>query len=591
MPEPIRVLDRPVSSTIWNEARAAGYTDVQARIIAGRLTDADAGGVLALVQPTISALDGPDHLPDIEVAANAVADAIVRGDVIIPLSDFDCDGASGHAVLKFALRDYFGVPAERIHSYIGHRLREGYGVSESVTQRIIASAPRPALVITIDQGSSDHLRIQTLREHGFNTVVTDHHGVPDAGPPPAALACVNPVRTDSQFADPRIAGVHVAWLLCCAVRQRLIDLGHLPETAPRLGGLLDLVALGTIADCVDLARSPNNRMVLARGLALMNSPTARPVWRALHQAARCSGPITATTLGYTFGPIINARGRLDCALGAVDLLMCDDVDEAARLAETLVEHNAERKVVQAQMTRRVLPMAEQQVKQGSTAITVFDTEGHPGVHGICAARLVEAYGRPAAYFSPKQGSEDITASLRTVPGFHIRDALSVMAAEHPDDFVAWGGHAGAGGVTLKRDGLERFSAAFDKVAKAVLATRALGPYVLTDGELSEPPSMALFQQIAALEPFGRQWEWPVFRAAGNITSLRPVGDGSHLKMTVELNGERHDAIWFGAARDGKSPVNVGQRVHLAFELDVNVFRGESRLQLRIRHATPDAAGI
>ena len=586
MPEPVRILDRPVSRAVKDAALAAGYTPLQAQVIAGRLDDADAHRVPLLVRPALSALDAPDRLPDIDVAADAVARAVVDGLPFVLLSDFDCDGASAHAVLRFALRDHFGVPEARIHGYIGHRLREGYGVSESVTRRILDAAPRPALVITADQGSSDHARIALLREHGLSTIVTDHHGIPGEGPPDAALACINPMREDSTFADPRIAGVHVAWLLCCAVRQRLVGMGHLPQDAPRLGGLLDLVALGTMADCVDLARSPNNRAVLLRGLALMNAPDARPVWRALYRVAKCAGPITAATLGFTFGPIINARGRLDCALGAVDLLMCRDDDEALRLAQALVEHNTERRQVQAQMLRRAVPMAERQVAAGARALTIFDPEGHPGVHGVCAARLVEAFGRPVAYFSPRQEGEHLTASLRTVPGFHVRDALAEIAAAHPDDFIAWGGHAGAGGVTLRRDGLARFTAAFDHVAARTLSDASPGPRVLTDGALDLRPSLALIDELAALEPFGRQWESPVFRADGRVLDLRPVGDGSHLKLSIGLGQDRCDAIWFGAVRDGVRPVAIGQRVRLAFELDANTFRDETRLQLRIRHAAP-----
>lgn len=584
MPEPIRIIDRPLSQDVLHAAMAAGYTRLQSQVIAGRLGDEDAEKVGMLVRPPLSALDAPDRLPDIGVAADAVARAVMQGLPLILLSDFDCDGASGHSVLRFALRDYFGVPEDRIHSYIGHRLREGYGVSESVTQRILDSAPRPALVITADQGSSDHARIEKLRDHGFSTVVTDHHGLPAQGPPQAAIACVNPVRMDSTFADPYIAGVHVAWLLCCAVRQRLIEWGYLPANAPRLGGLLDLVALGTMADCVDLARSPNNRVVLTRGLALMNAPDARPVWRALYQVARCSGPITAATLGFTFGPIINARGRLDCALGAVDLLMCQDEAEAVRLAQSLVEHNNERKQVQSQMLRRIHPLAEQQADAGCTAITVFDLEGHPGVHGVAAARLVEAYGRPVAYFSPKQGSDHVTASLRTVPGFHIRDALAQIAQSHPDDFIAWGGHAGAGGVTLKREGVDRFTTAFNAAAARALTEWTPGPRILTDGELDQRPSLEVLNELAALEPFGRQWESPAFRAEGRILSLRPVGDGTHLKLSIGIGPDRFDAIWFGAVRDGVCPVEMGQVVRIAFELDANTFRDETRLQLRVRHA-------
>jgi single-stranded-DNA-specific exonuclease len=584
MPEPVRIVDRPVSQAVKQAALSAGYTPLQAQVIAGRLGDADADRVPRLVRPTLASLDAPDRLPDIDVAADAVARAVVDGLPFVLLSDFDCDGASAHAVLRIALRDHFGVPEARIHGYIGHRLREGYGVSESVTRRILDSAPRPALVITADQGSSDHARIALLREHGLETIVTDHHGIPGEGPPAAALACINPMREDSAFADPRIAGVHVAWLLCCAVRQRLVERGHLPPDAPRLGGLLDLVALGTMADCVDLARSQNNRAVLLRGLALMNAPDARPVWRALHRVAKCAGPITAATLGFSFGPIINARGRLDCALGAVDLLMCTDEAEAVRLAQALVEHNTERKRVQSSMLRRATPMAEAQAAAGAVALTVFDPEGHPGVHGVCAARLVEAFGRPVAYFSPRQEGDALTASLRTVPGFHVRDALAEIAAAHPEDFIAWGGHAGAGGVTLHREGLARFSAAFDRAAKRVLADAMPGPRVLTDGVLTALPDLALIDELAALEPFGRQWESPVFRGDGRVLDLRTVGDGTHLKLTVGMASHRFEAIWFGAVRDGVRPVEIGQQVRMAFELDANTFRDETRLQLRIRHA-------
>ena len=211
MPEPVRIVDRPVSQAVKQAALSAGYTPLQAQVIAGRLGDADADRVSLLVRPALAALDAPDRLPDIDVAADAVARAVIDGLPFVLLSDFDCDGASAHAVLRIALRDYFGVPEARIHGYIGHRLREGYGVSESVTRRILDSAPRPALVITADQGSSDHARIALLREHGLETIVTDHHGIPGEGPPAAALACINPMREDSAFADPRIAGGQRLW--------------------------------------------------------------------------------------------------------------------------------------------------------------------------------------------------------------------------------------------------------------------------------------------------------------------------------------------------------------------------------------------
>ena len=584
MSKAVRIVDRPVVAAISRAALSLGYTPLQARIIAGRLSEADLAKLPALLSLQLSGLTPPDLLPDIGIASECVASAIKQGLPILLISDFDADGASAHAVLKLAFRDYFGVQEQRIHSYIGHRLRDGYGVTETLTDRIIAEAPCPALIITADQGSTDHARIARLRDRGFIVVVTDHHGVPASGPPPAAVACVNPVREDSAFPDPYIAGVHVAWLLCCAVRQRLIQAGDLPASAPKLGGLLDLVALGTMADCVDLARSTNNKAIIARGLAIMNSPVRRPAWQALYIATNCRGPITATTLAFHFAPVINARGRLDSALGSVDLLMSDSVPVAEELAQHFVEHNTERKAVQSHMLHRSTAQAAQQVRGGAAAITIFDPEGHAGVHGICAARLAESFGRPVAYFSPKNDAEHLTASLRTVHGFHVRNALAEIADRYPDDFTAWGGHAGAGGVTLKRDGLQRFAEAWARIAARALDDHRLGPEVVTDGELAVPPSCAVVEELAALEPFGRQWEHPVFRGHGRIEQLRPVGDGRHLKLVVKMDLTDYDAIWFGAVENGICPVAVGQTVRMAYELDVNTFRDTTTLQLRIRHA-------
>lgn len=590
MSEAVRIVDRPVAAAILRAALSLGYTPLQARIIAGRLSDAEVAKLPALLSLQLSGLTPPDLLPDIDIASECVVSAIKQGLPVLLISDFDADGASAHAVLKFAFRDYFGVPEQRIHSYIGHRLRDGYGVTETLTDRIIAEAPRPALIITADQGSTDHARIARLRDHGFIVVVTDHHGVPASGPPPAAMACVNPVREDSAFPDPYIAGVHVAWLLCCAVRQQLIRNGALPADAPKLGGLLDLVALGTMADCVNLARSTNNKAIIARGLAIMNSPVRRPAWQALYVATHCKGPITAATLAFHFAPVINARGRLDSALGSVDLLMSDNAPAAEELAQHFVEHNTERKAVQSNMLERSTKQAAQQVRDGAAAITIFDPKGHAGVHGICAARLAESFGRPVAYFSPKNDAEHITASLRTVHGFHVRDALAEIAGRYPDDFTAWGGHAGAGGVTLKRDGLQRFAAAWASIAACALDDHCLGPEVVTDGELAVPPSFALVEELAALEPFGRQWEHPVFRSHGHIEQVRPVGDGRHLKLVVKMDSTDYDAIWFGAVENGICPVGVGQTVLMAYELDVNTFRDTTTLQLRIRHVASVSEG-
>ncbi len=583
--EAVRMVDRPLATKIYDAALKLGYTPLQARIIAGRLKDADVAYLPALLNLQLSGLTPPDLLPDMDVASECVVAAIKRGLPILLISDFDADGASAHAVLKLAFRDYFGVPEQRIHSYIGHRLRDGYGVTETLTDRIIAEAPSPALIITADQGSTDHLRIARLRDHGFIVIVTDHHGVPASGPPPAAVACVNPVREDSTFPDPYIAGVQVAWLLCCAVRQRLIQTGTLPASAPKLGGLLDFVALGTMADCVDLARSSNNKAIIARGLAIMNASMRRPVWQALQVATNGKGPITAATLAFSFAPLINARGRLDSALESVDLLMSDHAPEAEGLALQFLEHNQERKDVQAGMLSKNMPEAARQARAGAYGITIFDPDGHPGVHGICAARLVETFGRPVAYFSPKAEGEYITASLRTIEGLHVRNVLAEIAETYPEDFIAWGGHAGAGGVTLRKEGLARFAAQWRDIAARELGHLTIGPMLRTDGVLGEKPSFSIVEELSALEPYGRQWEAPVFKGHGLVRQLRSVGDGRHLKLLIEMQGTEYDAIWFGAVEEGNCPITSGDFVAFAYALEVNFFRDKATLQLKIRHAT------
>ena len=586
MKERPQIVQRPLAPAVLRAAKNLGYSDLQARIIAGRLRDESAPALATLLQSGVGDLTPPEALPDIDVAVQATLAAIRQGQPVLIISDFDADGASAHAVLKIAFRDHFAVPEERIHSYIGHRLRDGYGVSENLTERILAEAPRPALVITADQGSTDHTRIARLQAAGFTVIVTDHHGVPEEGPPPAAVACVNPVRRDSHFPDPYIAGVHVAWLYCCAVRQGLIAAGILPPAAAKLGSLLDLVALGTVADCVDLARSPNNRAVVARGLRLMNRPQCRPVWTALAALSRAGGSIDAATLAFRFAPLINARGRLDSAEDSVRLFLSESLPEAEPLASVLQEDNEARKAVQGQMLQVAQAQVRAQLRAGHAALCIFDPEGHAGVQGICAAKIVEATGRPVAFFSPKDAPDLLSASLRTLDGFHVRNALAEIAAQHPEDFLAWGGHAGAGGVTLRREALERFAAAWQALAAGHFAGQTLAPKIWTDGALPAAPNLNLLDELQELEPFGRQWEAPLFAGEAEVTALRPVGDGRHLKLTLRLRGGDQDAIWFFASEDGNSPLQIGQRIRFACALERNDWRGESRLQLQIRHAEP-----
>ncbi|UJJ60654.1 DHH family phosphoesterase, partial (plasmid) [Rhodanobacter denitrificans] len=294
--------DRPIDPDVLARAQAEGFTDLQARIIAARIR-APTTTIRDLIAPSVRMIDSPDLLPDIDVAANAIADAVMDPAMhLAGVFDHDADGADAGAVFLLALTEYFGVPSERIVLLQSHRQREGYGVSDAFVERIVEDLPRPCLIVTGDQGSGDEPRLARLKAAGFLAVVTDHHGVEGKGPP-SALACVNPAREDSQFADPLIAGVHVMWLTMCAVRQQLMRRGRLPADAPTLAPLLAWSAVGTTADAVSLARSHNNRAVIRYGLRLINASTRAP-WQAMRKVMKKDGPFCTKDISHGLGPRI-----------------------------------------------------------------------------------------------------------------------------------------------------------------------------------------------------------------------------------------------------------------------------------------------
>jgi len=240
------------------------------------------------------------------------------------------------------------------------------------------------------------------------------------------------------------------------------------------------------------------------------------------------------------------------------------------------------------MLDRTVKWATLQVGEGRAAIAIHDPQGHPGVHGICAAKLVELTGRPVAYFSPRGESDYLSGSLRTTNGFHVREALREIADELGCRVIAWGGHAGAGGITIHRDAFNSFAMTWDSLAASQISRSEQGPRLFTDGALVGPPTLYIVNELSRLEPFGRHWEQPLFRARAKVKHVRSVGDGTHLTLDIIVSGAQQEAIWFGAVDDQGPPVHEGQTIDVAFELDENTFRDSTRLQLRVRHATAAA---
>lgn len=575
---------RTPNSGIEDEARAEGFTPLQARILASRLHDSALGRVATFAQPRLADLDKPWSLPDIDIAVDTIIDVIRNPQMkLICVTDHDADGVDSLAVLVSSFVDFLGVDKARVIPFLSHRLKEGYGVSDKVVDRLIEACPEPALIITADQGSTDEQRFARLVELGYSVIVTDHHEIPEQGPPQSAIACVNPTRSDSQYPDRYIAGCYVAWLLMAAVRARMIERGHLPRSTPSLTSLLDYVAIGTTADASSFARSINNRAVVRNGIDQINR-AARPAWRAMRAIIKKTADIDSRDLAMAFAPRLNARGRLgDMMLGA-EFLLSTNIDDAIRLASVLDEENNRRKEIEKAMTQAGL--GEAIAQQSKAAIVVYLREGHPGVHGIVASRYVSMFGRPVVCLSPKEDAPGVlTGSLRGVPGTNVRDALAAVKSRLGSAPISFGGHAAASGCLVKEMDVEAFREAFQQaIADQVQDIDSLVPVQWHDGPLGEEPSAELLCEIDEIGPYGREFELPTFIGSFFVKFTKTVGDGSHLHLTLQAeSGQTFGAIWFNAMPQGEvPPVQPGEHAQFHYAMSWNDFRGLRTLNLVVK---------
>lgn len=572
---------RPLEPVVHAAALAQGYTPLQARILAGRLDASMATDLKRNIHPSREDLDGPDGLPDIDVAADRIAKGVMAGEPLILMTDHDCDGGSAHALMRAALIDYMQVPPHQIASFISQRITEGYGLSDAVVDRILAAGHRSGVLVSADVGSADNARFARLRAAGIEGICTDHHEIPDEGPPEAAVATVSPTREDSRFPDRAIAGCHTAWLTMVAVRERLVQLGHLPKNTPALTELLDYSALGSVVDCMTIGRSRNNRRLVRHGLYLINE-RPRPCWQAFNEVTRKTSPWTAEDLSFLAGPRINSRGRLDDQMTGVRFLRAPTLEAARRLAELLERDNTTRKQIEAGMKEEAFAQARAQVAAGRAGLTIYLPDGHSATHGIVASKITSATGHPVVILSPKFGRPDLlSGSVRSVAGVHARDALQRVADAHPGIFVAMGGHKGAAGLTVPLNRLEDLADTWDAAVRA--DSPVLGPRHYTDGAIPPGLSLASLAEMEALAPYGREFEYPCFSQDFVIESLRTMGDGSHLRLQIRPDGgEPVAAVWFGAVRPGHAlPVSSGERRTLAVTPRANTFRGETSLQLMV----------
>lgn len=492
---------------------------------------------------------------------------------VLVVGDFDADGATSSALVVRALR---GLGFASVDFLVPNRFEFGYGLSPPLVE--VAAASDPGLLITVDNGISSVAGVAAARAAGIDVLVTDHHLPPTVLPD--ANAIVNPNLADEPFASKNLAGVGVAFYLMAALAGRVLE----ESDARRLvAGLLDLVALGTVADVVPLDR--NNRILIEHGLRRIRSGQGNPgICALLEVAARDPASTVTSDLAFAAGPRLNAAGRLDDMGLGIRCLLSDSVQAARDLAATLDELNRERRVIESEMQQQALDAVADIVIEGEVpvALSLFDETWHQGVVGLVAGRIKERYHRPVVAFARESGGR-IKGSARSIPGLHIRDVLAEVDSAHPGLIERFGGHAMAAGLTLPGDALAAFDAAFVEVATRRLSSSDLEQEILSDGCLEDRElSLETAELLRGAGPWGQGFPEPLFDNVFDVSATRVLKE-RHLKLRVQLPGGHHaiDALAFNQADQVPDP--LPDRVHLVYRLDVNEFRGRRSPQLVVEH--------
>ena len=520
------------------------------------------------------------QLKGIDAAVDLLVQALDQRQRILIVGDFDADGATASTVGMLGLRL---LGAAHVDYLVPNRFEYGYGLTPEIVE--VALTREPQLLITVDNGISSVEGVAAAKKAGLKVLVTDHH-LPGTELP-AADAIVNPNQPGCEFPSKALAGVGVIFYVLIALRARLNSLGRYEHSkAPNIAELLDLVALGSVADVVPL--DANNRILVHQGLERIRAGRARPGLKAILEVAkRDPARITSTDLGFIIGPRLNAAGRLnDMSLG-IECLLTDDANAARAMAAQLDDMNQDRKSIEQGMQREALAqLKELPVDSMPFGLCLFDPDWHQGVIGILASRLKERYFRPTFAFADA-GDGLLKGSGRSVPGFHIRDALSVVAAQHPDLIAKYGGHAMAAGLTLPVANFERFSQAFDEEVRRQLREEDLMGRLLSDGSLTvEEFHLELARALRNAGPWGQHFPEPLFHGVFQLVEQRIVGE-RHLKVVLktECGSVKLDGIAFGIDRE-VWPNPTIRWVELAYKLDLNEFRGNETVQLMIAHIEP-----
>ena len=570
----IQVRDVPPRS-VW-ALQQAGIHPLLAQLYAARGIQApselDEG--LARLLPPSSLMGAPQ-------AAILLADALAAGKSICVVADYDCDGATACAV---ALRGLRLLGAKKISYLVPDRIVDGYGLTASIAERVKATGAD--MLVTVDNGIASIDGVARAKALGMQVLVTDHHlpalfneeiKLPDAD------VIVNPNQPGCTFESKSIAGVGVMFYVLLALRAELRQRGVFDATSqPKLDTLLPLVALGTVADVVRL--DANNRRLVAQGLKRIRAGALPAGIAALFKAAGRQAPVATTfDFGFALGPRINAAGRLaDMTLG-IECLMTDDAARADALAQMLDCINRERRSIESGMREQAQLAADAMIddnEEPPPAIAIFEPDFHEGVVGIVASRIKDRAHRPTFVFAPSQapGKEhELKGSGRSIPGFHLRDALDLVAKRHPGVLLRFGGHAMAAGCTIAEENFELFEHGLQQVAREWLDAATLTRRLETDGPLAPEYRRTDLVDTLHKEVWGQGFAAPTFSEEVEVVSQRLVGE-KHLALKLKHHGQPVDAIWFGHTE------TLPAKVTLAFRLDADEWQGVKRVRFLIEGA-------
>lgn len=559
----MQLLTRTVPAAAESALLAAGLHPIEARLYAARGIDqaADLATDLAHLLPF-------DSLLGISAAAQRLADAIAQRQRILIVADYDADGATACAVAVRGL----GAMGAVVEFIVPNRFEYGYGLTPEIVD--LAAQRQPDLIVTVDNGIASVAGVARARALGIEVLITDHH-LPGDTLPDALI--VNPNQPGCPFPSKSLAGVGVMFYVLLALRAELRQRGVFADgKGPNLADLLDLVALGTVADVVKL--DANNRILVEQGLRRMRAGRTQAGVAALFTAAACDiRRANATDLGFRIGPRLNAAGRLDDMSLGIACLLGSDPASVAVIAQELDRLNRERRSIEGEMQDIAAGKLDAIVVDDCYSLTVFDEDFHQGVVGLVASRLKDRHHRPTIVFAAGMHGE-IKGSGRSVPGLHLRDALDWVAKRAPGLIAKFGGHAAAAGLTLASDDVPAFRVAFEAACRSMMCEADLQRCMEVDGELDQQSFRLELAERLSAQVWGQGFPVPRFVGHFRVVSQRLVGQ-KHLKLTLQTpHGEVVDAMRFQHAD------TMPDEIEAVFQLTVNEWQGVRRLQLLLEHA-------